>query len=69
MAKTAHKRKKTKRVRHWAIWLENTNSYYLTSENTVVLYRTRDQADTMARRLFVWNSEPCRVDHLELRKI
>lgn len=69
MAKSKHARKKTKRVRHWAIWLEDHNKYYSASDGTMVLYGTHDIADAMARRLWYRDNEPCRVDRVEVREI
>ena len=68
MAKSNHKRKKQKRVTQWAIWLETRGHYYRNMDDAVILYRTKDEAEAVAM-LFHPDVEPCRVDHVQLRKI
>ena len=68
MAKSKHKRKKAKRVAQWAVWLEARGHYYLNLNDAVILYRTKDEAEHVAM-LFHPDVEPCRVDHVLLRKI
>ena len=68
MAKSKHIRKKQKRVTQWAIWFEEQGHYYLNMDDAVILYRTKDEAEAVAM-LFNPDIQPCRVDHVQLRKI
>ena len=68
MAKSKHTRKKTKRVRQWAVWLMPRGHYVLDDSGAVYLYRTKSDAEVVAE-IHEEEDGPCRVDRVELRKI